>query len=134
MKRATREWLGKAEADFLGAKNLARSRPPLHDLVCFHCQQCAEKHLKGLLEELGIPVAKTHDLEQLLSVLLPHHPSLRSLKRGMRPLTEFAVDTRYPGNYATKREASRAMRWAERVRTAARVVLGVRDRGTRDAK
>jgi HEPN domain-containing protein len=125
MKRTSREWARKAEADYRGARNLARKKPPLHDLVCFHCQQCAEKYLKALLEELGIAVAKTHDLDKLLTHLRSHHPTLSSLRRGLRFLTEFAVDTRYPGNNASKRQAHAALRWAVRVRTAARAVLGL---------
>src|ERR1700693_903741 len=128
MKRATREWVSKAEADFRGARTLARSRPPLHDLVCFHCQQCAEKYLKALLEELGVAVAKSHDLEQLLFILLPYHPTLRSIKRGLDSLTDFAVDTCYPRVRASKRQAMSALSRAERVRTAARTILGVRPR------
>jgi HEPN domain-containing protein len=126
MKRATREWLRKAEADIRGARSLSRNRPPLHDLVCFHCQQCAEKYLKAMLEELGIAVAKTHNLDQLLPLLQPHHPTLRSLRRGLEFLSDFAVDTRYPGNWASKRQATSALRWAERVRTEARTILGLR--------
>ena len=83
MKKATREWVRKAEADFRGAGKLARTKPPVHDLVCFHCQQCAEKHLKALLEELGVPVSKTHNLDQLLNVLRPHHPGLVFLAKRM---------------------------------------------------
>jgi HEPN domain-containing protein len=118
----------KAEADLRGARTLARSRPPLHDLVCFHCQQGAEKYFKALLEERGIAAAKTHDLEQLLSILLPYHPELRSIKRGLDSLTDFAVDTRYPRVHASKRQATYALRRAERVRTAARAILGIRPR------
>ena len=92
--------------------------------MCFHCQQCAEKYLKALLEELGIAVAKTHDLDKLLTALQPHHRTLGSLRRGLRFLTEFAVDTRYPGNNASKRQAEAALRWVTRVRTAARTLLG----------
>jgi HEPN domain-containing protein len=102
MERITREWVRKAEADFRGAAGLARQRPPLHDLVCFHCEPCAEKYLKALLEELGVAVAKTHDLEKLLTVLQIHHAGLGPLRRGVRFLTEFAVDTRYPGNSASR--------------------------------
>ena len=91
--------------------------------MCFHCQQYAEKYLKALLEEVGVAVEKTHDLDKLLTTLRPHHRSLGSLRRGLRFLTEFAVDTRYPGNSATKREARAALRWATRVRTAARTML-----------
>ncbi len=125
MKKATREWVNKAEADFRGARSLARQKPPLHDLVCFHCQQCAEKYLKALLEELALSIAKTHDLDKLLTVLQSHHPRLVALRRGLRFLTDFAVDNRYPGNNATSREAVAALRWAGKVRAAARTLLGL---------
>jgi HEPN domain-containing protein len=115
----------KAEADWRGAQSLAGKKPPLHDLVCFHCQQCAEKYLKALLEELGIAVAKTHDLDKLRITLKRYHSGLSSLWRGLRFLTEFAVDTRYPGDNASKRQAAAALRWAERVRAAARTILGL---------
>ena len=125
MKNATREWVKKADADYRGARSLAMQTPPLHDLVCFHCQQCAEKYLKALLEELGIAVAKTHDLDKLLSTLQPHHRGIGKVRPGVRFLTEFAVDTRYPGNSATKRQAQAALRWADQVRIAARTLLGI---------
>lgn len=128
MKKATREWVKKAEGDHMLAKQAARSTVPLHDGVCFHCQQCAEKYLKGLLEELGLAVPKIHDLEQLLTVLVPHYPALRSLRRGLVFLTDFAVETRYPGTSASKRQAAAALRWMLRVRTAACPLLGIRDR------
>jgi hypothetical protein len=41
-------------------------------------------------------------------------------------LTQFAVDIRYPGENASKRQAEAALRWADKVRTAARVILGLR--------
>ncbi len=131
---ATLEWVRKAEADFRGAGILAQKKPPLHDLVCFHCQQCAEKYLKALLEELGIAVAKTHDLDKLLTVLQSHHPTLQTLRRGLLFLTDFAVDTRYPGDNATKRRAESALRWADKVRTAARTLLGLRTNPPRRTK
>jgi len=97
----------------------------VHDLVCFHGQQCAEKYLKALLEELAIAVTKTHDLDKLLTILQPQHPTLQSLKRGLLFLTDFAVDTRYPDNSTTKRQAAAALRCADKVRTAARALLGL---------
>ena len=94
-------------------------------MVCFHCQQSAEKYIKALLEELGLSVPKTRDLDDLLTLLLPHHPTLRSVRRGLSFLTQFAVDTRYPGDDATGRQAEAALRWEDRVRTAARALLGI---------
>jgi HEPN domain-containing protein len=110
------------------AKQGSESKVPVHDGVCFHCQQCAEKYLKGLLEELGLPVPKTHDLDVLLSALLPHHPVLRSVRRGLLFLSDFAVDIRYPGTRASKRQAAAALRWADRVRALTRKLLGLRER------
>jgi HEPN domain-containing protein len=123
MKRATREWVRKAEDDYQAAHQLAAGKGRLHDQVCFHGQQAAEKYLKALLEELGLPVPKVHQLEALLVLLLPHHSTLRSLRRGLMFLTDFAVDTRYPGNRATKRQAKSALRWAGMVRDACRLNL-----------
>jgi HEPN domain-containing protein len=131
MKKTTREWVKKAEQDYGLAKQGRRSKVPFHDGVCFHCQQCAEKYLKGLMEELGLPVPKTHDLDALLSALTPHHPALRSLRRGLLFLSDFAVDVRYPGTKARKRQAVSALRWATRVRAPARLLLGIRERPRR---
>lgn len=126
MKRTTREWVRKAEADYRGALRLASADEPFHDLVAFHCQQSAEKYLKALMEELGQHVPKTHDLLGLVGPLLPHHATVAPLVRYLRKLTDFAVDPRYPGTGTTKREAASALRWAGKVRDACRAILGLR--------
>jgi HEPN domain-containing protein len=126
MKRSTREWVRKAEADYRLAEVIARGGEPFHDQLCFHCQQAAEKYLKALLEEHGQSVPKLHDLDKLARLLHPFCPSLSSLRRGLLVLTDFAVDTRYPGNWTNKRQAISALRWAGRVRDACRMLLGIR--------
>src|SRR5262249_14532900 len=125
MKRTTREWIRKAEDDFRAAGVLARAGEPLHDQVCFHCQQSGEKYLKGLLEELSLSISKTHDLEDLLAKLLAHHPSLNGCRRGLRFLTGFAVEPRYPLLRTTKRQARSALSWCGKVRGACRKILGL---------
>jgi serine phosphatase RsbU (regulator of sigma subunit) len=63
-----REWLKKAEDAFSGALHLSRRRKkPLSDLVCFHCQQTAEKFLFTILFCFGA-----------LSNTYTQHPSPRS--------------------------------------------------------
>ena len=57
----------------------------------------AEKYLKALLQELGQPVLKTHNLLVLLQSLVPHAPTLAALRRRLLALSQFAVDFRYPG-------------------------------------
>jgi HEPN domain-containing protein len=125
MKKATKAWVKKAEQDYVLATQSSRSKVPLHDGVCFHCQQCAEKYFKGLMEELGLSVPKIHDLEQLLDRLVTNYPTLRALRRGVIFLTGFAVEIRYPGANATKRQAIAALRWAGRIRAGGRTLLGL---------
>jgi HEPN domain-containing protein len=125
MKRSTRAWVRKAESDFQLAASIARRNEPFHDEQCFHCQQCAEKYLKALLEELGLRVPKTHNLVAMLPLLQPHHAVLRSLRRGADFLTRFAVETRYPGDSATKRQAASALRRAGEVRAVCRTLLAI---------
>jgi hypothetical protein len=98
MKKATREWVRKAEADYQLAAKLEREKEPFYDHRCF---------------------------------LLVHYPQMRGLRRGLRFLTDFAVEPRYPGEWTTKRQAISALRWAGRVRDACRRLLGLLPPGTR---
>ena len=125
MKRMTREWIRKAEDDFQTAELIEAGGQPLHDQVCFHCQQSAEKYLKARLHELGVVFPKTHDLEYLLNLLLPHHGSLGRHRRAMRFLSRFAVDPRYPLMHTTKRQAASALRYARELRHNCRNLLGL---------
>ena|SRR6266498_1061197 len=125
MKRQTARWVSKAEEDVAAARGLAVVKPPPRDAVCFHCQQAAEKYLKALLQELGDPVPRTHDMEDLLDLLLPHDATLAPLRRSVASLTKFAVEYRYPGRRATTRQMQSALRVAERVRREVRSRLGL---------
>ena len=126
MKRLTARWVRKAEADIIGARALNSLRPAVPDLVCFHCQQSAEKYLKALMQELATPAPpRTHNLVKLLGHLLPHAPTLAKLRRGLRSLNPYAVDVRYPMTDATKRQADAALVKAETVRSEVRGRLGL---------
>src|SRR5271156_4269630 len=97
MKRETAKWVHKAEADWEVAHKLAGEKPLPRDIVCFHCQQAAEKYLKALLQESGLKVPKTHELADIVDLLLSIDTSLARLRRKADWLTQYAVDYRYPG-------------------------------------
>src|SRR5260370_30610719 len=120
MKKLTVQWVRKAEADLEAAKSIAKINPSLRDPFCFHCQQTAEKYLKALLQELGHVIPRTHDLTGLLNQLLRSDKSLRGIRRGLKQLTRYAVEYRYPGIGATSQQARSALRTAERVRQVIR--------------
>ena len=125
MKRMTAQWVRKAEADRDSARKNARMRLPHKNLVSFLCQQAAEKYFKALLQELGIPIPRTHDHRALLQLLLPHDATLKRLQPGLLSLSRFAVDYRYPGVNATRRQMQSALRCMERVRKEVRLKLGL---------
>jgi HEPN domain-containing protein len=126
MKRLSREWVQKAEDDLRLAKVGSIQKPPVHDGVCFHCQQSAEKYLKAILQECGKVVEKTHNLNDLLSALLSDYPTLRRFRPRLKVLTKYAVDYRYPGERASKRQATAALRCSDDLRGVARRLLGIR--------
>jgi HEPN domain-containing protein len=78
-----------------------------------------------MLQELGQPIPRTHDLDALLNRLIPLDATLKSVRRGLRTLTRYAVDFRYPGWNATTRQMRSAIRQAERIRTEIRARLGL---------
>lgn len=125
MKRQTAKWVRKAEIDIQSARLLAAEETPLRDPACFLCQQASEKYLKALLQELGESVPKTHDLVELLGLILPHDATLASFERRLETLGQYAVDYRYPGKCVTTRGMAAALRHAERVRAVVRSLLGL---------
>ncbi len=59
-KEAAKEWFKIAESDLSSAVFLQKMRPTPVEIICYHCQQSAEKYLKGFLS-LKEEIQKTHD-------------------------------------------------------------------------
>ena len=93
----TRAWFGKAFNDLRAAEALAATSPPLFDEAVFHCQQAAEKALKGFLAWNGRTFRKTHNLEEIGEQCLAVDGSLRDGIDQAVPLSEYAWKFRYPG-------------------------------------
>jgi HEPN domain-containing protein len=125
MKRETAKWVHKAEQDWEVAHKLAGEKSPPRDIVCFHCQQAAEKYLKALLQENGLVVPRTHDLADILDLLLPGDATLAPLRRKSGSLTRYAVEYRYPGMMASKRQMEAALRNADQIRLKCRAKLNL---------
>ena len=119
----TSEWIEKAEEDYNSAKWLQQAPDPGHNSICFHAQQCIEKYLKAWLQEMNVPAPRTHDLGELLSLILPTLPAWSQWQPDFKRITEYAVDARYPGESATADDTQHAMRICDVVRHAIRVSL-----------
>jgi HEPN domain-containing protein len=117
-----RQWVQKAENDLTtAAHTLKLGKQTPTDTVCFHAQQCVEKYLKALLVAQEIDFARTHHIDALL-VLLPARLRPELTVKEQVLLTDYAVSTRYPGDYEEipLDQAKRAVRIARRVRSQVR--------------
>lgn len=129
MRATTREWIDKAEADFLSAGREYRARVrPNYDAACFFAQQCIEKYLKGRLAEAGDPIPKTHDLSILLDSVVAFEPLWEAARSRVETLTSYAVLFRYPGESATRSLAKTAIADARFVRGMMRASMRLRGR------
>ncbi len=116
MKKETREWLAKAEADFVVLPHIALAKTASNDILCFHCQQAVEKYPKGFMVELGQTPPRTHDLPRLATMLAPHFHNIMKFQLRMEKLTHYAVESRYPGHRATARQAKSAVNYCTQIR------------------
>lgn len=127
MKPETQEWIDKAEGDRKVARREIQTADPVWNVVCFLAQQCAEKYLKGFLEEYNIVFQKTHDLLVLLNLSAGSLSELDSLRPQLAHLSTFGIATRYPGTQADEEAAKDAIQITEVVRTVVRTKLGLSD-------
>jgi HEPN domain-containing protein len=89
-------WLRVADRDQRAAAICLASDPPLDDVGAFHCQQAAEKLLKGFLVHASVDFGKTHDLERLGDTVAVHVPAVAPLAESMRGWTNWNIAYRYP--------------------------------------
>ena len=123
MNPLTLEWIELAEEDYAIARLIQREQLAMRNGMCFHAQQCAEKYLKAWLQEVNVPVPRTHNLEELLNLILPTIPTWSAWKADLSKLSKHAVDTRYVGQTPTTDDAEKAMQICEQVRQAVREQL-----------
>lgn len=128
MKEITAAWIAKAESDFAAARlTLEYGEESIADIICFHCQQCVEKYLKGFLHEQEIEFRREHDLIPLLELCAAVDDTFNSLQNALESLEGYAVTIRYPGAVATRSMAEKAVADATHVRAFIRGKLGLPD-------
>ncbi len=64
------EWIRYAEMDLTTAKfDFENMHPAPLEIICYHCQQAAEKFLKAIIIYYGEEPERTHDISKLLNVI-----------------------------------------------------------------
>ena len=126
----TLEKVQTAESDWESIQVLHQSLTPnLCGPICFHAQQCIEKYLKAWLQEANLPVPRTHNLNELLKLIVPSQPKWRAWRLDFKKFKPHAVDVRY-GTYSAKEtDVEQAVRVCTEVRHAIRTTLQLPNNG-----
>jgi len=101
-----RLWFQRARSNLARAQLGRQTSDILFEDLCFDAQQAAEKVLKGVMEYFEIDIPKTHSIGYLLKLVEESGKVeiSESLKEAAI-LTDYAVTTRYPGDWEPVDEA-----------------------------
>src|SRR5437660_11944852 len=89
-------WLIKARNDIDTARQIS-SLPDGHlDAAIYHCQQAAEKALKGLLAFHDHELGRTNDLKRLVRLAVDNNSAFAQWHDAAITLTPYATAYRYP--------------------------------------
>ncbi len=91
-----REWFRYALMDYGVASQLQSFHPLPIEIICYHCQQAAEKALKSVLAYHGEDIPYIHDTLRLWKLATALEPNLSPIMLQSSRLADFAIVTRYP--------------------------------------
>ena len=112
-----KEWIKYSEKDFIAAQFLMTATSPPVEIICYHCQQSAEKILKAFLIKNDFIPSRTHDLNLLVNECTKLDDSISILKKECNRLNDFGVNTRYPNNLdLILEDAKIALKDAEKIK------------------
>jgi HEPN domain-containing protein len=91
------EWLQIAYSDYDSAKFLYDYKVPKPvEIICYHCQQSAEKSLKAFICANDIDIPKTHEVKRICAQCAEIDESFTALFDDCEELEVYATETRYP--------------------------------------
>ncbi len=119
MDRVTRaqQWQRFAAMDLDSAEYLLNMHPVPIEIICYHCQQSAEKYLKGYLVLCGKNPPKIRDLDELCKFCAEFSGTFKNIADHCSDLTVYGVHSRYPMEMMLeKQDMQQALNSAKAVR------------------
>jgi len=89
-------WQRFAAMDLDSAEYLLKMHPVPIEIICYHCQQSAEKYLKGYLVLCGKNPPKIQDLDELCKLCAKLFDTFKNIADHCSDLTAYGVHSRYP--------------------------------------
>lgn len=99
-RELVRAWLLKARNDLETARQISDLPDGHLDAAIYHCQQAAEKAVKGFLAFHDHRLERTHDVERLVRLAAAYEPGFATWVNVASLLTPYATAYRYPGEAA----------------------------------
>ena len=111
------EWFRFANTDLLISEHLRSMHPVPLEAICYHCQQSAEKFLKGYMVYNGTDVPpKIHDLIVLKVECEKHDNRFNEISQACNILTRYGVQPRYPDEIeVTENDMEKALEYARQI-------------------
>jgi len=111
------QWLDKGKDDLRAAEYLSTMHYPTPDeIICFLCQQSAEKYFKSFLFLHDIDPEKTHNLKDILRICQEYNTEFSTLSSEAFILTRYSVLPRYPNELEINSEDMKtALSYAKKI-------------------
>ena len=124
VNRLVLEWIRFADMDLRTAELKMTHHPQDLEIICYHCQQAAEKYLKGYLIACGIEhPPKIHDLRKLRRLCLEYDEQFKLIADACETLTIYGVQPRYPEEvFLEDHHANKALAYAQQIKGFAPLV------------
>ena len=121
------KWLELADLDYGVAEHLLGIYHPIPvEIICYHCQQAAEKAVKALILCFGIAdaIPKKHDISYLIDQVKGHIVIDEKYYDYADTLTPYGVAVRYPNELRfEERHARNALNYAGEILTWAKGII-----------
>jgi len=116
-EKLLQQWLDKGKDELRSAEYLSTMHHPTPDeVICYLCQQSAEKYLKAFIYSHDIEPDKTHDLEYLLEICQKYNAEISTLFSKVFVLKRYGVLPRYPNDLGiTNEDMKTALSYAKSI-------------------
>jgi HEPN domain-containing protein len=112
------KWFRIADMDLREAHRMMSHWPLPIELICYYCQQSAEKYMKAYLISGGLEEPPhIRSLMTLKELCEMKDKDFAEIKTACKKLNKYSVATRYPDEWdITERDAEEALKYAEEIK------------------
>lgn len=119
MNQEVRNWVDMAEMDYGVAEHLFKTYyPKPYEIICYHCQQSAEKIIKAIILEKGSQggMPRSHDLSFLMNQIKNRVVIEEKFYDYADELTPYGIAVRYPNElFLEERHVKEALKMADEI-------------------